>query len=830
MKLLILSFLSLTFNIFISFSNIAAAQEESEATTKGQQEKILRLKRDMSIFEESEEKGESGTLSKKRRIEEGGNISSFNQLPSSSKPHLGPYRMYVQEDEEGYIFSTFSSNTLPISKIRLYGPTANKSVNHVHMVDPPAPRTTFCSISTNKKKKKGKNKKASTRPKKNKLEAQTSTAYGTNLRTYYYNVKEFQLGHGIDHADTAPGTKSSTHDPENFVPQIQFYNEWIRNPLVQHFRKKAIDYLEISIYHKKNYKYQVGLKNNKEDKQTTALPIPEGFIFIGFDRATQDIAKNAADKFHSYYFPNFAEYEEIVPQKAPQSKEAQYGYFLDLYRVDNINNWFFNPTITLKDPAIQGQQYNKAKQLTIDLQRIAHSFFPSTYNEKSMPSKARAALLGQLFEWSYMNAATLEQVGIENQLNLIFLLGFSNPIPIFDDRSEEMQEKAIRDFLENNKIGEKSKSLIEFHWKQAEKLEQENAQLKDEALGHYKAWYDVMKKLGREHTNYEKASGVNLTWQEKPGELKKSLTSFVETLEIFKNHIEKQLHILKAHLGNQTLPEEDKEVYKENLKHIQERLKWSTEYYNKYIKKDIVQKKKFAFFKESIKEDWEFLQEHREYEEQLCFSSGIKYSNPDFSTQTISEIKNLIGGYDLQNKTLATSLLTNIEKNLELEEDNLSIIEILNLLMLYTDEDKMKDKEKSEKWEERLDKLKKTLTCKDIISIANFYALKNRDYNKQVKWVGYLAQHLDAKKSVDEFTNFAFYCTQKNKSLLQKTEVYTFFDSLYMQLGKKISSYIFYDVRPYVSLPKELLIKEDQVGTTLMMIEWAFKSLMRIQD
>ena len=114
---------------------------------------------------------------------------------------------------------------------------------------------------------------------------------------------DFDAGHGIDHADTliANGWNSSK-DPINFVPQNRYYNQTVRNNIVQHMvRKTGGSYKELAIYDDKPIIHQYS-KGRGSNKQTYDLQLPIGFIFICFDN--HEVSR-------TFYFPNLIQYEKI---------------------------------------------------------------------------------------------------------------------------------------------------------------------------------------------------------------------------------------------------------------------------------------------------------------------------------------------------------------------------------------------------------------------------------------------------------------------------------------------------------------------------------------
>ncbi len=114
------------------------------------------------------------------------------------------------------------------------------------------------------------------------------------LKPYQYKFKtedsivlSFDRGHGIDHAD---GDKDSSAAFENYTPQVSFYNQHIRNPLVKRIRQNQGAYKEIAIYD--DAPLQVG----------GGARLPIGFIFMEFYNHK---------KAHTYYFPNLIAYKSV---------------------------------------------------------------------------------------------------------------------------------------------------------------------------------------------------------------------------------------------------------------------------------------------------------------------------------------------------------------------------------------------------------------------------------------------------------------------------------------------------------------------------------------
>jgi len=377
----------------------------------------------------------------------------FSSISLSTRPHPEIYSFYLRDDTEKDFQLVQDPATSSIRIVRLYGPTEEGLVNYVTMSTAPTARETLShtrSATYSEKRKKG-----------NELRKKRSTSYPEGCLAYNYTVKSgssilLNRGHGTDHSDTSehPGLLS-TRDPENYTPQNEFYNGNVRGPLVEKLRSNGQDYKEISIYHR-DHDYHV--EDHANISTSCNVPLPEGFVFLVFNKETSGSEVCVQE---AYYFPNLINYTEITPTSLPAG-QTLFDYFCNLFQIkeEYFKEWFWNPAITLGDTDSHLEQLNLAEYLTEKLLALSHFYFKD-FSEEQIPPKARAALLSSLLEWNAQAAATLEFIGLEQQLNLVHLYRVSRNFYELDARytSEKMQE--MKKFLKDQSVSETASDIVQ---------------------------------------------------------------------------------------------------------------------------------------------------------------------------------------------------------------------------------------------------------------------------------------------------------------------------------------------------------------------------------
>lgn len=232
------------------------------------------------------------------------------------------------------------------------------------------------------------------------------------------HILRFDRGHGCDHADTLEhGGTLSTYDPDNYVPQNRYYNEYIRNPLVARIRNAGGEYKEISLYHHTPYKI---------DHQR----IPEAFIFIELYKGIAQFA---------YFFPNFIAYEALDFERKFKS---MYLNFLELFRVDALIEYFFNPFVQADNPIPHMEQRNKAtifsERTYLDITALFNNM-----TEHAFPPRARSALIRSIMNQNINTAAILDFVGLTSIETAINHYANNRIYWELDDRLQEDRKKAF---------------------------------------------------------------------------------------------------------------------------------------------------------------------------------------------------------------------------------------------------------------------------------------------------------------------------------------------------------------------------------------------------
>ena len=207
---------------------------------------------------------------------------------------------------------------------------------------------------------------------------------------------DFDAGHGIDQADTVVrnGRNSST-DPQNFTPQNRFYNQNIRNHMVQHtIRPNGGAYKEISIYDDTK-----PIHVTLSSKEKCELPV--GFIFIAFEN--HQISR-------TFYFPNLISYENLIREKG---LKPDYKSMMDYFEIQ--------PNSVSNDIIGQGEVDEHTRTLREHEERGYRSL-SGRYDPVShvkMPRPAKAALRRYLARHHLEQASHLEFRSIENKAALV---------------------------------------------------------------------------------------------------------------------------------------------------------------------------------------------------------------------------------------------------------------------------------------------------------------------------------------------------------------------------------------------------------------------------
>lgn len=370
--------------------------------------------------------------------------TEFEALSLVDRPQLESFHLYMRDDEEGAFRLVRATGTSTVKFIKLYGLTTDGSINYTTMSPPPISKESLTQPRTDDLY----SIKRSSAPTKK------SSSYPEGCKTYHYTSPQgvklrFDLGHGTAHADTAdqPGGISSTKDPENYVPQNEVYNSPVRRDFEDYYRKKGWTYKEISIYHR-NCQYPITARVRAQDKSYT-VPIPEGFVLIALNKDSEIQ--------EAYYFPNFVDYNSMMSGQAGTLKD----YFSSLYRIDDLQEWFWNPGITVGNVDDHLRQLDLAKMLADRLLLLAPKFF-SQLSEQQMPPKARVALLVKLLEWNVQSAASLEFAGLYHQINLVHFYTLPRVFYELDDRYKSEKDRALADFLNDNSVSSEVKNIVGF--------------------------------------------------------------------------------------------------------------------------------------------------------------------------------------------------------------------------------------------------------------------------------------------------------------------------------------------------------------------------------
>lgn len=332
----------------------------------------------------------------------------LSQLSIGESPSVGPGEMYIQSPERG-----------------------KELQRHVQMAEEAQRRFyTDGTASPNFLSRMGTREKLSetfahTRPKLTVF--QGSRRYPMSPYTYVHTLSTghtvtFDRGHGCDHADTLEhGGILSTCDPNNYVPQNWYYNEHIRNPLVARIRNGGGSYKEFSLYHHSPY-------------MTNDVRIPEAFIFVELYDGKPKSA---------YFFPNLVAYEYLKFENRHKSKYLDY---LDLFRINALIEYFFNPVVQTQDPIPHMEQRNRASIISWRIPLDITILF-NNMTEHAFPSRARATLIRSVMDQNINTAAILDFDSLLSIETAINHYGNDRIYWELDDRSEEERVAAFTTHL-----------------------------------------------------------------------------------------------------------------------------------------------------------------------------------------------------------------------------------------------------------------------------------------------------------------------------------------------------------------------------------------------
>lgn len=366
----------------------------------------------------------------------------FQSLSIETMPRPELFHLYIRTNGEEAYQLVRDLNTQTTKLIRLYGTIDEENPNFTTMSLPSSSAAKETLINPRKSTDlyKGDRKYPTT----------VSTSYPTEVRTYYVTVKGKKIrldrGHGVPHADTLQHSGVvSTQDSENYTPQNIKYNSPIRRDLEDALRSKGLKYKEISIYHD-DCMCNVTARVNSRDKEFR-IPIPEGFIFLTF---AED-----GEIGDTYYFPNLVDYEEL------KGDRPNYAHFLDLYRIQNLSEWFLLPTVTLGLTDEHQDKVFEAEEAVLKILFSRNLF--GNLSEEQMPPKARVALSATLLQWNMETAATLEFLTFKHQFQLAnFYLTSQRSLWQFDDRYESEKRRMLDEFLGDEEVSSEARNLVYF--------------------------------------------------------------------------------------------------------------------------------------------------------------------------------------------------------------------------------------------------------------------------------------------------------------------------------------------------------------------------------
>lgn len=258
---------------------------------------------------------------------------------------------------------------------------------------------------------------------------------------------DFDAGHGIDQADTvvANGRNSST-DPLNFVPQNRFYNQKIRNHIVNHETRNHSEgsYREISVYDESS-PTQHTLSNGQ------ICQIPIGFIFVIF--RNHQVAR-------TFYFPNLISYEKLTQEQGIEPGYRNYMKYFEISRETVVNNAVEVGDTDQHLRAENDHSYKGHRSLSGEYDVVGHI---------EMPNSAKAALRRLLAVYHIEQAAHLEFCSVAEKAALVGT--YTSKMKYYAlDKADEKEEKE-RDKAYWQAYKDEEKKLIADHPEFGEKFD-----------------------------------------------------------------------------------------------------------------------------------------------------------------------------------------------------------------------------------------------------------------------------------------------------------------------------------------------------------------------
>lgn len=258
---------------------------------------------------------------------------------------------------------------------------------------------------------------------------------------------DFDAGHGIDQADTvvANGRNSST-DPLNFVPQNRFYNQMIRNHIVNHETRNHSEgsYREISVYDESS-PTQHTLSNGQ------ICQIPIGFIFVIF--RNHQVAR-------TFYFPNLISYEKLTQEQGIEPGYRNYMKYFEISREAVVNNAVEVGDTDQHLRAENDHSYKGYRSLSGRYDVVDHI---------GMPNSAKAALRRLLAIYHMEQAAHLEFRCVEQKAELVRIFTSKMKYYALDKADEEEEQERDKAYWQAFK--DEEKKLIADHPEVGEKFD-----------------------------------------------------------------------------------------------------------------------------------------------------------------------------------------------------------------------------------------------------------------------------------------------------------------------------------------------------------------------
>lgn len=269
---------------------------------------------------------------------------------------------------------------------------------------------------------------------------------------------DFDAGHGIDQADTvlANGRNSST-DSLNFVPQNRFYNQMIRNHIVNHETRNQPEgsYREISVYDDLSPTLHT-LSNG----QTCRIPI--GFIFVIF--RNHQVAR-------SFYFPNLISYEKLTQECGIKSGYRNYMNYFEISQETVVNT---PVKVGDTDQHLRAENDHSFKGYRLLSGRY------DVVDHIGMPNSAKAALRRLLAIYHIEQAAQLEFRGVEQKACLVNIFTGKMKYYALDKADEKEEEERDKAYWQAYK--DEEKKLVAAHPELGDKFDLEDYAISDESF------------------------------------------------------------------------------------------------------------------------------------------------------------------------------------------------------------------------------------------------------------------------------------------------------------------------------------------------------------